>query len=156
MDDHGYFCISLCLIHEKEMLESADLVILEVNPNLPRVFGDTEVHIRDVDCIVEVDTEIAKLPYAKPSQVDMEIGRHIASLVNDGDTIQLGIGGIPDAAAAALMDKHDLGVHTEMFTNSMVDMVEAGVITGKKKSLHKGKMDGVFAYGEQQPVRHDP
>lgn len=68
MDDHGYFCISLCLIHEKEMLESADLVILEVNPNLPRVFGDTEVHIRDVDCIVEVDTEIAKLPYAKPSQ----------------------------------------------------------------------------------------
>lgn len=118
--------------------------------NLPRVFGDTEVHIRDVDCIVEVDTEIAKLPYAKPSQVDMEIGRHIASLVNDGDTIQLGIGGIPDAAAAALMDKHDLGVHTEMFTNSMVDMVEAGVITGKKKSLHKGKMVGVFAYGEQR------
>ncbi len=150
MDDHGYFCISLCLIHEKEMLESADLVILEVNPNLPRVFGDTEVHIRDVDCIVEVDTEIAKLPYTKTSEVDMEIGRYIASLVNDGDTIQLGIGGIPDAAAAALMDKHDLGVHTEMFTNSMVDMVEAGVITGKKKTLHKGKMVGVFAYGEQR------
>ena len=80
----------------------------------------------------------------------MEIGRYIASLVNDGDTIQLGIGGIPDAAAAALMDKHDLGVHTEMFTNSMVDMVEAGVITGKKKTLHKGKMVGVFAYGEQR------
>ena len=150
MDEHGYLCISLCLIHEKEMFDSADVVILEVNPNLPRVFGDTEVHISDVTCVVEVDTEIAKLPYTPPSELDMEIGRHIASLVNDGDTIQLGIGGIPDAAAAALMDKHDLGVHTEMFTNSMADLVEAGVITGKKKSLHKGKMVGVFAYGEQR------
>jgi acyl-CoA hydrolase len=150
MDEHGYFCISLCLIHEKEFFDSADLVILEVNPKLPRIFGDTEVHISDVDCIVEVDNDIARIPYCKPSEKDMQIGQYIASLVNDGDTIQLGIGSIPDAAAASLMDKHDLGVHTEMFTNSMVDLVEAGVITGKKKTLHRGKMVGVFAYGEQR------
>lgn len=150
MDEHGYFCISLCLIHEKEMLESADLVILEVNPNLPRVFGDTEVHIRDVDYVVEVDTPIAKLPYTPPNELDRRIGQYIAELVHDGDTIQLGIGGIPDAAAVALMGKHELGVHTEMFTNSLVDLVEAGVVTGSRKSLHKGKMVGVFAYGEQR------
>lgn len=150
MDKHGYFQMPLCLIHERTFLEAADRVILQVNPNLPRIYGDTEIHIRDVDMIVEAATPLPILPKSQPSELEMTIGGYISTLVEDGDTIQLGIGGIPDAAAMALMDKHDLGVHSEMLTNSMVDLVEAGVITGRKKNLYPGKMVGTFAYGEQR------
>ncbi len=150
MDAHGYLHIPLCLIHERTYLEAADRVIVQVNPNLPVTYGDTELHIRDVTCVVEAATPVPMLARSTPSELEMEIGRHIASLVRDGDTIQLGIGGIPDAAALSLMDKHDLGVHSEMLTNSMVDLVEAGVLTGKRKTLHPGKLIGTFAYGDQR------
>lgn len=150
MDRHGYFKIPLCLIHEKAFLEAADMVILEVNSNLPSVWGDTEVHISQADWIVEADSPLPYLPESVPSERDMTIGGYIAEMINDGDTIQLGIGGIPDAAALSLMDKHDLGVHSEMITNSMVTLVENGVITGRKKSIHKGKIVGTFAYGTQK------
>ena len=150
MDKHGYFMIPLCLIHERAFLEAADRIILQVNPNLPRVYGDTEIHIRDVDMIVEAATPLPILPQGKPSKEEAAIGAYVASLVNDGDCIQLGIGGIPDAAAMALMNKHDLGVHSEMLTNSMVDLMEAGVINGSKKNYMPGKMVGTFAYGAQR------
>ena len=150
MDRHGYFKIPLCLIHEKAFLEAADMVILEVNSNLPSVWGDTEVHISQVDYIVEADSPLPYLPESTPSETDMTIGGYVAEMIQDGDTIQLGIGGIPDAAALSLMDKHDLGVHSEMITNSMVTLVENGVITGRKKSIHKGKIVGTFAYGTQK------
>ena len=150
MDRHGYFKIPLCLIHEKTFLDAADMVIVQVNANLPHVWGDTEVHISQVDYIVEADSPLPYLPESTPSERDMTIGGYIAEMINDGDTIQLGIGGIPDAAALSLMDKHDLGVHSEMITNSMVTLVENGVITGRKKTLHKGKIVGTFAYGTQK------
>lgn len=150
MDSHGYLRCSLCLIGEKELVEQADLVIAEVNPNLPHVHGETEFHITQIDALVETQAPIPQLPRSQISETDRIIGAHIASLVNDGDTIQLGIGSIPDAAAQALMDKHDLGVHTEMLTNSLVDLAEAGVITGRKKSLHPGKIIGTFALGDQR------
>ncbi len=150
MDKHGYFMIPLCLIHERAFLEAADRVILQVNPNLPRIYGDTEVHIRDVDMIVEAATPLPILPQSAPTELEQAIGGYVASLVNDGDCIQLGIGGIPDAAAMALMNKHDLGVHSEMITNSMGDLLEAGVINGKKKNFMQGKMVGTFAYGTQK------
>ena len=149
MDRHGYFMIPLCLIHEKTFLEAADRVILQVNPNLPRIYGDTEVHIRDVDMIVEAETPLPYLPVSTPNELEMTIGNYVASLVNDGDCIQLGIGGIPDAAALALKDKHDLGVHSEMITNSMVELVKQGVITGRRKNFMPGKIVGTFAYGTQ-------
>lgn len=150
MDSYGYLRCSLCLIGEKELVEQADLVIAEVNPNLPYVHGETEFHITQIDALVEAQTPIPQLPRSQISETDRIIGAHIASLVNDGDTIQLGIGSIPDAAAQALMGKHDLGVHTEMLTNSLVDLAEAGVITGRKKSLHPGKIIGTFALGDQR------
>lgn len=150
MDQHGYLRCSLSQIGEQDLLAMADLVIAEVNPNLPVVSGETEIHIRDIDALVEVDTPIPQLPRGPISDTDRIIGEYIASLVNDGDTIQLGIGAIPDAAAQALMTKHDLGVHTEMLTNSLVDLVEAGVITGRKKNLHPGKIVGTFALGDQR------
>lgn len=150
MDAHGYMKIPLCLIHERAFLEAADRIILQINPNLPSVFGDTEVHIRDVDMVVEAATPLPYLPKSQPTETEKIIGEYIASMVQDGDCIQLGIGGIPDAAAQALMSKHDLGVHSEMLTNSMVDLVNAGVITGRKKTYLPGKMVGTFAYGTQE------
>lgn len=150
MDAHGYMKIPLCLIHERTFLEAADRVILQINPNLPSIYGDTEVHIRDVDMVVEAATTLPYLPKSQPTETEKVIGEYIASMVQDGDCIQLGIGGIPDAAAQALMDKHDLGVHSEMLTNSMVDLVHAGVITCRKKNFLPGKMVGTFAYGTQE------
>ena len=150
MDKHGYFMVPLCLIHERAFWEAADRIILQVNPNLPRIYGDTEIHIRDVDMVVEAATTLPYLPKSDPSELEKTIGAYVASLVSDGDCIQLGIGGIPDAAAMALMDKHDLGVHSEMITNSMGDLLEAGVITGRKKNFMPGKMVGTFAYGTQK------
>lgn len=150
MDQHGYFRCSLCQIWEQNLLEVCDLVIMEVNPNMPLVGGDTAVHISQVHHVVEVNTPVPQLPRAPISDIDRTIGEYVATLVNDGDTIQLGIGGIPDASAKALMNKHDLGVHTEMLTNSISELVEAGVITGRKKTLHPHKMVATFALGDQK------
>lgn len=150
MDEHGYFRCSLSAIHEQECLNSNPTVIVEVNPNYPVVNGETEIHISRVDKIVETDRPIPMLPKGQVSEVDQIIGNYIAELVNDGDTIQLGIGGIPDAVAQALMGKHDLGVHTEMITSGLVDLVEAGVINGSKKTLRPGKLVGTFALGDQR------
>ncbi len=150
MDRHGYVKTSLSALYEKTFIEAAELVIMEVNPRLPDVGGDTELPIDDVDYFVEVDRPIPILPTAEISETDRIIGQYVASLVNDGDTVQLGIGGIPNAVAQAFMTKRELGVHTEMITSSMADLAEAGVITGRRKTLHKGKMIGTFALGTQK------
>lgn len=159
MDKHGYMSMSLCMIHEKQMLEAADIVVLEINPNVPFACGDTEVHIRDVDYIIENDCPLPELPRSNPTAIDDTIGGYVASLINDGDTIQLGIGNMPDAVAKELMTKKDLGVHTELISNSMLDLVEAGVITGRRKTLHKGKMVTGFVMGERKLydfIDHNP
>lgn len=150
MDEHGYFHMSMCLIHEQEMLEQADMVIVEVTPDMPIIYGENAIHISEVDYIVEGNGKLPEIPEGGATEVERAIGAHIAELVHDGDTIQLGIGGIPDSVGRCLIDKHDLGVHTEMITNSMLDLVEAGVITNRKKSLHKGKMVGVFTLGSRR------
>ncbi|QUI23639.1 acetyl-CoA hydrolase/transferase family protein [Vallitalea pronyensis] len=150
MDEHGFISLSLSVTYERDMVEKADMVILEVNPNMPRTFGDTIVHINDIDYVVEVDYPIPELPTLEPSDKDKVIGKYIADLVEDGSTIQLGIGGIPNAVAAELMHKKDLGIHTEMFTDGMVDLYEAGVITGKHKTLMPGKMVATFALGTKK------
>jgi acyl-CoA hydrolase len=150
MDKHGYLNLSLGMMVEKDALEAADLVILEINENLPRTFGDTQVHIRDVDFVVENNRKLPVLPAAEITDKDKVIGQYIAELVEDGSTIQLGIGGIPNAAALCLMNKKDLGVHTEMICDSFVDLMEAGGITGRKKTIFKDKMVGAFALGSQR------
>lgn len=142
--------LSLGVTYEKDFMEHADLVIMEVSSKFPMTYGDTLVNIRDVDYVVETDRLPPELPGVSPSVKDLVIGDYISELVDDCSTIQLGIGGIPNAVAQALYDKKDLGVHTEMFTDSMVDLYEAGVITGAKKTLHPGKMVGTFAYGTRR------
>lgn len=150
MDEHGYFCMPLSLIYERTFFERAKRVIVEVNPRLPRVWGDTMIHISQVDMIVEAESPVETLPESRPTEKDQIIGSYVASLVNDGDTIQLGIGGIPDAVAHALLGKHDLGIHSEMLCNSMVDLVEAGVVTGRRKTYLPGMIVGTFALGSQR------
>lgn len=149
-DKHGYVSLSLGVTYEREALEEADLVILEVNEQMPRTFGDTSVHVSQVDCLVENDLPLFELPEVSPSDKDLLIGGYIAELVTDGSTIQLGFGGIPNAVAQGLLLKKDLGVHTEMLTDAMVDLYEAGVITNKHKALYPGKMIGTFALGRKK------
>ncbi|GGM42058.1 4-hydroxybutyrate CoA-transferase [Paraliobacillus quinghaiensis] len=150
MDQHGYLSLSLSATYERQMVEKADIVILEVNPNMPRTFGDTTVHINEIDYIVEANYEVPEFPSPEPTEKDVEIGKYIAREIEDGSTIQLGIGGIPNAVAAQLMSKKDLGIHTEMFTDGMVDLFNAGVITGNKKTLLPGRMVATFALGTKK------
>lgn len=149
-DKHGFVSLSLSNVYEKRMLEAADLVILEINPNLPRTLGDVEVHVNDIDYMIKVDYEIPALPDVEPNEKDLKIGKFIAEKINDGDCLQLGIGGIPNAVAASLFDKKDIGIHTEMFTTGMMKLAKAGVITGKKKNFNKGKHVAAFALGTRE------
>ncbi|MBQ9536140.1 MAG: 4-hydroxybutyrate--acetyl-CoA CoA transferase [Clostridia bacterium] len=149
-DKHGYVSLSLSNTYEMAMLRAAKTVILEVNPNAPRTFGDVQLHTDEVDMLVACDYPMPELPDAEPNEKDMVIGKLIADMIHDGDCIQLGIGGIPNAVAASLTDKKDLGVHTEMLTSGMVKLAKAGVITNKCKQNHPGKMVAVFAMGPKE------
>lgn len=149
-DKHGYISLSVSNTYEKRMIDAADIVILEINPNYPRTFGDVEIHYSEVDYLVEADYPVPTIPDAPPSEKDKVIGKYIADMINDGDCIQLGIGGIPNAVAAFLTDKKDLGVHTEMMTSTMVELAKSGVINGKKKTLHNGKIVCTFALGNKE------
>ncbi len=155
MDEHGYFNFGAAISEEKAICDVARLVVLEVNKSQPWVPGgyDEVIHISQADYIVEnKEYEIAELPTAEVTETDEEIAGHVAGLIEDGATIQLGIGGIPNAVGRLLI-RHglkDLGIHTEMFTESMVDLIEAGVVTGRKKSLHLGKAVHCFAAGTRR------
>src|SRR5690554_74927 len=125
-DEHGFISLSTSNTYESQMIEKADIVIMEINPNYPRTFGDVEIHYTDIDYFIEADYKVPSLPDVIPNEKDKKIGAYIAELINDGDTIQLGIGGIPNAVASALKGKKDLGIHTEMMTSGMVDLIECG------------------------------
>lgn len=148
-DKHGFMSLSLSNVYEKMMMKAAKTVIVEINPNFPRTFGDVEFHLSDVDYLVQADYPAPTIPNAEPTEKDTVIGNLIASQIHDGDTIQLGIGGMPNAVAKALYGKKDLGIHTEMFTSEMVGLIKAGVITGNRKTLFPGKHVCAFAYGDQ-------
>ena len=149
-DDRGYMSLSLSLVVEKELIQAADLVVLEINENLPWTLGDTHIHLSEVDFVVENHVPLFELPATLPSETEQKIGEYIAELIDDGATLQLGIGGIPNAITHFLKNHKDLGIHTEMFNDGMVDLYEAGAVTNRKKSIYKGKMIGAFALGTQK------
>ena len=149
-DSRGFMSLSLGLVIEKQLIEAADRVVLEINENLPWTLGDTQIHISEVDYVVENHVPLVCLPPAPPTDTEQAIGGYIASLIEDGSTLQLGIGGIPNAISAFLTGRRDLGIHTEMFTDGMVDLYEAGIVTNRCKTLWKGKMVGAFALGTQK------
>lgn len=150
MDKHGYLSLSLSATYEPLMIENAKTVIIEVNPNMPRTFGDTTIHISQIDYVVDVDYQVPEIIISEPNELDMKIGSIIAELVEDGSTLQLGIGGIPNAVTKALMNKKNLGIHTEMLTDGMVDLYNKGVLTGSEKGYFNNKMVATFAMGTKK------
>jgi acyl-CoA hydrolase len=150
MDTHGNFNIGLSVAYEMEMLEAADIVVIEVNDQAPRVFGDNTVPIRDVDFVVECSHPIPKTHPSPITDVEDAIGVNVAELIEDGSCIQLGIGNIPDAVGRHLHSKRNLSVHTELITDSMALLYDEGVITNKTKSLWKNKLVGTLILGSQE------
>jgi acyl-CoA hydrolase len=149
-DKHGYMSISLSATYERAIRENADLVILEINPNVPRAFGDVEVHLKDVDYLIETNYPLPEVPDPEPGELDWKIGKLVADEIQDGDCLQLGIGGMPNALAKSLYEKKDIGIHTEMLTSEMSKLFKAGVITGKRKKIQPGKMACTFIFGTRQ------
>ena len=152
-DEKGFVSLSLGITYEKDIIEAAEIVVLEVNDQLPRTQGDTHVHVSEVTWFVEHSQLPPVLPEPQPDEVALRIGKNIADLVDDGSTVQLGIGEIPNAAALSLHSKKDLGVHTEMMVDSMMELYNLGVITNKKKTLHKDKFICTFAMGSEKLYR---
>ena len=150
MDEHGYMSLSISAIYERDLINKGALTILEVNPNYPRTFGDTQVHVSEVDALVESDRPIPASKLAPYTEVDAQIGKYVASLVEDGSTIQLGIGNIPNAVANELKTKKHLGIHTEMFTETMVDLIECGAVGNSCKGLYNGYSVCSFTMGSQR------
>lgn len=149
-DEHGYCSFGVAVDYTKPAAECAKTVIAQVNPNMPRTLGNSFIHVSGIDCIVEVNDPIIELAPPKIGDVEREIGKNCASLIRDGDTLQLGIGAIPDAVLLFLKDKHDLGIHSEMVSDGVVELVEAGVITNRRKNFHPGKSVVTFLMGTRR------
>lgn len=146
-DEHGFCSFGVGVECTKAAASVARIVIAQVNPRMPRVLGDNFIHVRNVTKFVEWDEPLMELPRVRMSEAFDQIGRNVAGLVEDGATLQLGIGGIPDAVLHHLHDRRHLGVHTEMFSDGMVELVEAGIVTSERKTLHPGKIVASFVLG---------
>jgi len=150
MDQHGYFSLSLGADYTMAAVEKARAIVLEVNPNVPFANGDCHVHISQVAALVESDEPVLEVGLPKIGPVQEAIGKYVADLIPNGATLQIGYGGIPDAVVMQLTDKHDLGIHTEMVGDGIMTLVEAGVVTNRKKNFHHGKMLATFALGSKK------
>ena len=150
MDRHGYFSLATVCSYSPAMMEKARHIFLEVNPQQPRAVCGAQIHISQVDGLVEVDHPLPVLPPVKIDAVSETIGGFIAEQICDGACIQVGVGAIPDAVGAALKGKHDLGIHTEMFTDSMVELIACGAVNNSKKQIHRGQSVTTFAFGSQR------
>jgi acyl-CoA hydrolase len=149
-DKHGYCSLGVSVDASNAALESADHVVVQINPNMPRTHGDGLIHVDEIDYGVEVEAPLPQAPRPDLSDVEEAIGQNCARLVENGATLQMGIGAIPDAVLRALDTHEDLGVHTEMFSDGIIDLIEEGVITGENKAVHPGKVVGSFAMGTRR------
>lgn len=149
-DDHGFMSFGVSVDYTKIAVSCAATVIAAVNPRMPRTLGDSFIHVSEVDSLVEIEEPVIEVPLPVIGPVEEAIGSHVAPLIEDGATLQLGIGAIPDAVLKFLTNKKDLGIHTEMFSDGVVDLVEAGVITNEAKSIHKGKLIATFLMGTRR------
>lgn len=149
MDDEGYFSFGLNPDYAVPLARAGKRLIVEVNKNAPRVAGDTRVHISQIAAIVENDVPMIEAGKAPMQPQDEIIGGIIADMIEDGSTLQMGIGALPDAVCAALFNRKDLGVHTELMTPGLIELIKAGVINNSKKALHTGKSVFAFAMGSQ-------
>ncbi len=149
-DEHGFCSYGVEVGVTKTAAASSKIVIAEVNPNMPRTLGDAFIHVSKLDYIVPVDYELPETPMGDPSPLAQQIAKHIAGLIPDGATLQMGIGGIPDAVLTQLSSHKHLGVHSELFSDGVVELVERGVIDGERKTLHPGKIIAGFMLGTKR------
>lgn len=149
-DEHGNFSLGISVDYALQSVKSARTVIAQVNPQMPRTLGDCVVSMEDIDWFVEADMPLIELQPGAIGEVEAAIGRNCASLVEDGSCLQLGIGSIPDAVLANLKDKKDLGLHTEMFSDGAIDLIESGVINCRAKNFHNGKIVATFLMGTRR------
>lgn len=149
-DEHGFCCLGVSSDYTVQAVESAKIVLAEVNDQVPVVNGDTFIHVSKIDKFVETSHPLPELGLPKIGEVELAIGKHCAELIEDGATLQLGIGAIPDAVLQSLKTKKDLGIHSEMISDGVVDLYEAGVINNSRKSINKGKMTITFLMGSKR------
>ena len=149
-DEHGFCSFGVGVDCTKAACDVAKLILAEVNTEMPRTLGDSFIHVSKLHWIVEVSRPILELPRHPSEELHRRIARHVAGLVEDGSTLQLGIGGVPDAVMACLGDRKHLGIHTEMFSDGVMELVEAGVITNERKTLHRGKIIAGFLMGSRK------
>lgn len=149
-DAHGFCSLGTSVEAMHAAIDAARTVIVQFNASVPRTLGESFIHVDQIDLAVEVDVPPYEVAPPEIDDVERRIGEYVADLVPDGATLQLGIGAIPTAVAAGLHDKRDLGIHTEMFTDSVVDLVEAGVVTGDRKERNRGKIVSAFLMGTRR------
>jgi len=149
-DEHGFCSFGVEVGVTKTAAQHAKIVIAEVNPQMPRTLGDSFIHVSKIDHIVPVSYPLPEVSMGEPTELSKKIGQHVAGLIENGSTLQLGIGTIPNGVLHYLRDKRDLGIHSELFSDGVVDLYEAGVVTNEKKSLHPGKMIAGFLLGTRR------
>ena len=149
-DEHGFCSLGVSVDAAKAATDTAKKIIALVNPSMPRSHGDGQVHCSRFSAAVYTDDKIIEVPEMETTDTELAIGRHVASIVDDGATLQLGIGGIPNAVLQCLGNHKDLGIHTEMFSDGILPLVEKGVINGRMKNKHPGKIVSAFAMGTRR------
>ncbi|MES2116608.1 MAG: acetyl-CoA hydrolase/transferase C-terminal domain-containing protein [Pseudomonadota bacterium] len=150
MDEHGFFSLSLGADYTMAAVAKARVIVLEVNPNVPFAHGQCHVHVSQVSAVVESSEPVLEVGLPKIGPVQEAIGKYVADMIADGSTLQIGYGGIPDAVVMQLTNKNDLGIHTEMIGDGILSLVEAGVVTNRRKTLLPGKMVATFALGSKR------
>jgi acyl-CoA hydrolase/GNAT superfamily N-acetyltransferase len=146
-DSHGFVSLGISVDIVKSAAENANIVVAQVNNQVPRIHGDTFINIKDIDFVVTHDEPLLEFESSIPTEIAERIGKHVASIVEDGDTIQVGYGSIPNAILANLSNKNDLGVHTELFSEGIADLMKRGVITNARKTIDRGKTVAAFCMG---------
>lgn len=149
-DKHGYCSLGASVDITLPAIQTAKKVIAQINPKVPRTHGDGIIHSSQIDAAIEVDEPIFATSITTPTQIEQEIGKHVASLIEDGATLQMGIGGIPNVVLNNLKNHKNLGIHTEMFSDGILPLVKSGVITGKNKEIKTGKLVTCFAIGSPE------
>jgi acyl-CoA hydrolase/GNAT superfamily N-acetyltransferase len=153
-DDHGYMSLGISVDITKAAVENAPLVITQVNSNVPRVHGDTFIHAEDVDFIIPFEEPLLEYETKVPGEIAQRIGKYVARIIEDGDTIQVGYGSIPNAILSNLRNKKHLGVHTELLTDGIVELMRDGVIDNTRKSLNRGKTVATFCMGKKETYEY--
>ncbi|CUI08191.1 acetyl-CoA hydrolase/transferase family protein [Massilia antarctica] len=159
MSEQGFFSLSLAVDYTMAAIAKARAVVLEVNPNVPFAHGQCHVHVSQVTALVESGDTILEVGLPKIGAVQEAIGKYVADMIDDGSTLQIGYGGIPDAVVMQLTSKHDLGIHTEMIGDGILTLIEAGAVTNRRKTFMPGKMVATFALGSQKLYKflhHNP